>query len=232
MPATHTQLTLTNRALQMIGTRSKVAALDEDSNEAIEALKVFDVIRDQVLRAARWNFARKTEVLELLKERTTEPWDDTQPEPPWMYSYIYPEDCIHPRWITSGARFISGTDHDEGERIILTNQANAALVFTLRVEDFDLWDEGARQALVSGLAAFLAIPLTGSLQMAQGQIDRANAHLISAREQDAQEQVVINDHTPDWIAARGTDPLAMTVNSFYTNANGALFDVGMIQANT
>lgn len=92
-----------NRALAESGARSSIASLTENSTEAKAAAQFYQSVRDQVLRAARWGFARKTATLSLLKAAPGTPestvaassvWTSASPAPPWLYSYALPSDCM------------------------------------------------------------------------------------------------------------------------------------------
>jgi hypothetical protein len=102
-----------NRALAEIGTRTSVASLTENSTEVKQANIAWPGVRDQLLRAANWNFARKTATMALLKAAPGTPenpdipansvWSNIYPAPPWMYEYAYPSDCLRmqkliPQW--------------------------------------------------------------------------------------------------------------------------------------
>lgn len=98
-----------NLALAKIGTRSTIASLTEDSNEARAINLIYENTRDQVLGMAFWNFARKTANLSVLKTApgavgstsTGGPtWSPDWPPPGWLYEYAYPSDCIQMRFIT------------------------------------------------------------------------------------------------------------------------------------
>lgn len=97
-----------NLALSKIGTRSTIASLTEDSNEARAINLVYENVRDQVLGMAFWNFAKKTVNLGVLKAApgaagstsTGGPtWSPDWPAPPWLYEYAYPSDAIQVRMI-------------------------------------------------------------------------------------------------------------------------------------
>lgn len=91
-----------NRALSRIGTRSTIASLTEDSNEARQCNMLYVPTRDEVISMAWWNFAKKTATLSLLKSAPGTPtnptgatqWSSAYPAPPWLYEYAYPSDCI------------------------------------------------------------------------------------------------------------------------------------------
>lgn len=97
-----------NLALSKIGTRSTIASLTEDSNEARAINLIYTNVRDQVLGMAFWNFARKTVNLGVLKvapgavgstSTGGATWSPDWPAPPWLYEYAYPSDCIQVRFL-------------------------------------------------------------------------------------------------------------------------------------
>lgn len=98
-----------NLALQKVGTRSTIADLTEDSNEARNCNLVYETTRDEVLGMAFWNCARNTLTLSVLKSVPGTPtnpsapsspvWIPDWPPPPWMFEYAYPTDCIQMRYL-------------------------------------------------------------------------------------------------------------------------------------
>jgi len=102
-----TQIEICNQALAMVGTRSTIASLTENSNEARACAQQFDSTRDRLLRAAPWNFATKWATLAVLKAlpglpestvtASSQTWQTDYPPPPWGYSYAYPSDCLMAR---------------------------------------------------------------------------------------------------------------------------------------
>lgn len=100
---------------------------------------------------------------------------------------------------TTGKPSVSGFD----QRVILTNQEQAILCYNRRVTNPDVWDENFRHALTAGLAARLAIALTGDKGLAQLRLEEANRYIVIARQLDGNEGLTINDVTPDWIRTRG-----------------------------
>ena len=97
------EVSICNRALQAIGTRTSIAALSEQSIEARNCNLIYTDTRDEVLQMAYWNFAQKTDYLALLKSAPSTPsnpastanqWSTAYPSPPWLYEYAYPTDCI------------------------------------------------------------------------------------------------------------------------------------------
>lgn len=99
---------IANRALAAIGTRSQIASLSEQSNEAINASIWIDTCRRQLLRMAPWNSCRNFNALTLICAAPGTPenptagtvmWQKGQPPPPWSYEYAYPSDCVRPVFI-------------------------------------------------------------------------------------------------------------------------------------
>jgi hypothetical protein len=103
-----TDTDIANRALSLIGTRSTIASLSEQSNEAIAASTWIDVVRDEVARLAPWNCVKNFNLLTLScaapgtpenPNPGTSQWAKGIPPPPWAYEYLYPADCLRPLWI-------------------------------------------------------------------------------------------------------------------------------------
>lgn len=113
-----TDVTLCNRALQEIGTRSTIASLTDGTNEANNCNLVYGPTRDQLLRAANWGFARKTATLTLYKSAPGTPenpnlpdtnaWSSAYPPPPWLYEYAVPSDSMRVRRVLPQAGQLSG----------------------------------------------------------------------------------------------------------------------------
>lgn len=102
------EVDIANRALSEVGTRSEIASLSEDSNEARAVSLHFAPTRDTLLRMAPWNCATNTNLLALICAAPGTPenptlvaatWTKGTPPPPWAYEYAYPSDCLRPLWI-------------------------------------------------------------------------------------------------------------------------------------
>lgn len=99
---------IANRALSSIGTRSQIADMSEDSNEARNCKLLLEPLRDELLRMAPWNCAFTFNNLSLICSAPGTPentsagnstWDKGIPAPPWSYEYVYPSDCLRPVYI-------------------------------------------------------------------------------------------------------------------------------------
>jgi len=90
-----TNIDICNMALSEIGTQSTIAALNEQSNEAIQCNLWYDTMRRRLLRAAQWGFARTQVTLTQVADAIP---DNTSPYP-FLFSYTYPTDCLKLRYI-------------------------------------------------------------------------------------------------------------------------------------
>jgi hypothetical protein len=99
---------IANRALSSIGTRSQIADLGEDSNEARQCKLLLEPLRDELLRMAPWNCAFNFQNLSLICSAPGTPenpnaggstWEKGIPPPPWSYEYAYPSDCLRPVYV-------------------------------------------------------------------------------------------------------------------------------------
>ena len=150
-----------NAALSHCGTRSKISSLEEASPEANACFTHFALLRDYMLRAFDWNFARLTAALAEL------------PDPParWARKYALPADCVRIRrpndvpvltvpetWCELAA------DKDSAGApigVLLTDAARVSAIYTGRVIDTLRWDDGFATAMTYGLGARICYELTG-----------------------------------------------------------------------
>lgn len=223
MPASDTQIA--NLALSGIGTRSSIASLNENSAEARTCRLHYELARDDLLRAAHWNFARRQVALALLRDATKSP-PDPVPQP-WLYEYAYPQDCVLMRYLmplflsTPGVvpgtvstpnftgppvRFILSSDQDANGndiKVILTSQNQSIGVYTKRITDASLFDSTFVLAFSALLASRIAIALTGDKKLAVTQFQIAQGHVAKAQAMDGNEGIKVQDVQPDWIKVRG-----------------------------
>ncbi len=110
MTAASIQLDIAKMALSDADTRSSITAMDgsDTSPEATACRLYYNYIRDQALRASRWNFAKRTIDLTVWKALPGTPeatasatstglWSRAFPPPPWLYSYTIPVDYLYAR---------------------------------------------------------------------------------------------------------------------------------------
>lgn len=219
------QLGIYNQALSAVGTRSLVSGLLEDSREREICDVHYETVRDSVLKAADWASVRASARLAVIAERDyDDDWVSTDPEPEWRFVYGLPSDFLYPRFISSYGRFSLSTR--DSQRVLLTDIENVILTYIRRAEDPSLWDITLFQAIVFGLAAAIAQPLTGKNAKARDAIALANQKIIEAREFSANAENIPVDSMPDWMIARGISGSVGYSNYIYPY--GGLLSVGGI----
>lgn len=91
------------------------------------------------------------------------------------------------------------------QRVVVTNQEFATMVYVQDVVDPNAWDDLFQEAYVKLLAAQVCLALSGDKKLANMKIGEANQVISVARQGDGNEGLTINDVTPDWIRIRGVD---------------------------
>ena len=89
------------------------------------------------------------------------------------------------------------------QRILLCNQESAILCYNGRVTDPNVMDEFFQDAWVAVLAARLVFQLSGDKALANQAISETNRLIAEARIADGNENLTVNDITPDWLRTRG-----------------------------
>lgn len=150
-----------NRALQVLGTRTTVTALElanQSTNEAIQANLILEKYRDQLLRMAPWNCGiRYTNLWYLTSvpgtpENTspaTNLWQPGQPAPPWGYEYFYPSDCLRMCWLIPATQ----TGFASGVPITTAVTGGAPAFWSGQPVKFKISSDTFRQATSHALAA-------------------------------------------------------------------------------
>lgn len=208
---------ITNRALQLIGTRTTVTTAElaaSSSNEAIQSNLVYAAIRDWCLGTVNWNFARKTAQLTLAKTVPTptvpDPWSNASPSPPWLYQYTLPTDCIIVRYFTnSDANTSRSTYLGEPKRFVvasgalLTNEASPVCIYTSQVTDPTLWPWYFERFVVAALAWSLSMALDGDKELTTSLKTSMMEFLNIGIQANLEEGLSFGDTTPEWIQALG-----------------------------
>lgn len=102
-----------------------------------------------------------------------------------------------------GSTFTLTYDSKGLQKVILTQQEFATLVYCSQVVDPNVWDPMLIEGVQAALAAELSIVLKNDKNLANLLIAKANAAIAEARKADGNEGLTINDVTPDWIRGRG-----------------------------
>lgn len=88
------------QALDAIGSEVEFANIEDGSRQSNVLLRAYRQCLMQLLRAAHWDFARKTAPLVLLADATGNTANvGTQVPVPWYYEYVYPTDAMKARFV-------------------------------------------------------------------------------------------------------------------------------------
>lgn len=224
-----TAVAICNRGLSQIAETQMITSLTppgDGSTEATQCILWYDTMRQRLLRAAPWGFAR-TQKNPLTQVGDLYP-DNTSPYP-FLYAYSYPTDCLKLRYILAqpippnagedppltGLSFVGPgfmgpsrnnrflIHNSSSGRIIITNVPNAIGVYTMDVTDPTLFDQLFTGALEDAISFKLIIPLSGNIAMQDKLRASADAALTTARAIDGNEAIPSSDPRVDWIDARG-----------------------------
>lgn len=120
----------------------------------------------------------------------------------------------------TGATFnLTYTATQSNQRVILTNQEFAVLMYCRQITELNAMDSLFQKAWYNVIGAVMTMALTGDKGLANSKIALANSVINDARAVDANEDLTINDVTPDWMRARG-----VIYSDYWTGSSG--FDWG------
>lgn len=163
-----------NLALSRIGVTVKIDSFDARSQEAIELKAVYELVRDRVLGAAPWPFAKRVDYLQKTGATPVR----------WAFRYEYPNDCVRVRaiyppppagtrpeqfrvWLRVN-RVPYELELDEtGAKTIVTDQDTAIIEYTKRIVDPSLFEAAFASTFAWGLAAEIALSLAKTVDHAK-----------------------------------------------------------------
>lgn len=153
-----TKIDICNIALGRIGRKAAITSLTENSAEARACNRVWDMVRQSLLREFTWSFSRKIALLAL----------STDTVPGWSYLYAYPPDCLQALRIFNVAGAELRGEQEKWDVITVGNSTfiacnieQAYLEYTADKTDTDDWTAQFIDCLAWRLAFELAMPLTG-----------------------------------------------------------------------
>lgn len=206
---------IANLALDHVGARNKIESLTENSVEASTVNLWYDVARKMALQSHDWGFARRRVALAVD--------DEDAPAGEWIYSYIYPSDCLVVRrleqpynvsqanWDYSYYYHLVRPDAvpyaierspDGLHSILLTDLQDARLVYTSDVDNPGVYPTYFVMALSQALAHLIAFSLTGKTTIKDRMLADFKAEVSTAATIDATQEMKQPPRDADWIRAR------------------------------
>lgn len=174
---TAAQAAVVNESLEAIGNQVQITDLNDGSPAGNAAGVIYLPTIQMLLRQMNPDFARKRVVLTSATGT---------PIPPYLFEYLYPSDCLRIREVTPAPGSYDPYDPQPVRKavatdiistvitkVILTNQASAALVYTSSNVGETVWDMEFRQVVVNQLATPLSMALAGRPDFAKALFERA-----------------------------------------------------------
>lgn len=189
MPLTDVQIC--NMALGHIGHTQRIADLTERTVAAELCNLYYEQARDFTLESYPWPEATQYATLGLI---------DVGPNDDWDYRYQVPSDCVSVRRIVTDLGRVDPNPppfmlgYSANGRVIYTDEADAVIEYTLRLEDTALFKMTLGEA-ISWYLAFLICPglakdpkqAQGCFQVWQAMLSRAQA--VAGNEQQEVEEI-------------------------------------------
>lgn len=199
-----TQTTIANIALGHLGS-ARITDISESSVAAEHCRRMWDAVRDDLLRQFAWNFAIRRVTLTALSE-----------PPAFGYSaeFPLPSDCLRPLEVNGNRAGVGLTAFSVEERSILANASSVQLRYIRRVEQVSLWDANFVQLMGFELAAAIAPSFTLQTSVVQQLLAMAEPVRMRAAEANAIETkprvVRYSVGTDPYVAAREGWPIGST----------------------
>ena len=194
-----TEIQVAKLALQHVGDRFDISSLTESTTEAEQVNLIFADVRDAMLRQHPWNFAKKF---------TSPAALDGTPPSLWTFMYLYPIDALRILGITNPlGRDLEVVKYEIGrnasdKRCVFTDEESPEIVYIAQITNTEEYDPEFTLALSFGLAARLAMPLTGDRGIATELQALADKYVHIAWETDSSEGIEPSKPEATWITDR------------------------------
>ncbi|WP_051560474.1 hypothetical protein [Marinobacterium jannaschii] len=186
-----------NLALGRIG-KPVIRSFDDSSAQAGYCRTFWDHLRDEVLAAHAWGFAEKSVALA----------DLGNPPPDWGYRYQLPVDCLRAIEVIPATRGMPPAPWkriaapDGASANVLTDQDQAWLRYTARIENPNAYTTEFAEAFAWRLAAEMALPLTKDKGLHQWAHEQYRVAMSKAEATDANQAQADAPADASWIQAR------------------------------
>ena len=152
------EVAICNGALGLLGAES-ITALSDTSKQAQLCNLFYEQVRDETMRAFRWNFATRQTTLSVPLDST----DENAPKMDWAYGFALPASvsdyCL---------RVLKAENHEEHfvrGRYLYCDSSAITIEYIRRVLNPDEYDAHFKVACAANLAMHLAMPITKSKSM-------------------------------------------------------------------
>jgi hypothetical protein len=193
---------LVNVSLRRIGYKLRIGNLYEGSEASKISLDLYAQTRDELLRQNDFDFAERNLNMTLLKQAPVggyippNTWSPVYPSLPWLFSYVYPSDCLKVRAIRGQAIFVMDFDpqpivfmvendnsYTPAKKVILCNVPSGILTYTGQITDLTTWEADSVEMFAAALGRRLAPALVGLNNAKLAAEDEAQAMAVAEKEQ-------------------------------------------------
>lgn len=194
------KLSICNMALAILG-QVDLSSLTEENQPARLCNQYYDIVRQQLLRAHDWDFARSREKLVLLETEKA--------NGKIAYVYAKPAKCLFISKIYNEGRLSKPSEFfmeyrkSSNTEVIVSEIEEAYCEYTRDIEDVSLFDSLFVDAFSAGLATKIAMSLTGSTTIYQVAFQTYNSLLDNARYSNKVEKLENVLHDNPFLEARG-----------------------------
>lgn len=186
------QVQICNGALRKLGV-SRIGSLIEQSEAARVASDTYDILLDEVLADAPWDFAKKRQELSANATAPLFGFDNAfdLPSDPYCLRPLEIENLTEYQWVV------------EGRQILTSHEAPLQLTYIARITDTSQYTPKFIEAFTARLAAEWAEPLVKQSSVQDAMFSLYSAKISAARGVEA-GQTGLHEDTTDgtWVTSR------------------------------
>lgn len=221
------QVNLYNLAISAVGGKYTLSTTSDQVLPAEICNLWYENVRQTMLRAAHWNCAKQyLRLVEVTERDLAADWATTDPAPGYAYSYDIPSGMLAARYLTSFDQFELHYDAGNSKMVINTNHGSDTatetpiLCYTIDVTDVTRWEPDLYQAMIYALAGHICMPLNGKITRSRETLAAADAFIMQARANTANEMHQRRQQIPRELLARGYE---YSVQAPYVYPYGSTF---------
>lgn len=219
-----TALSVKNQALAAINSRVVITDPAEQSVEREVCDLWYETVVETVQSAAHFPSSKVELALARVRENgAASGLASAFSSPHYLYAYEWPVDCLHPWYLTTYEKFSTGFDVATNTKLIYCNSTAPVLVYAKRQDTVRFWELSERNAIIYGLAAAIAGPLTGKAGIISRNHNLANNLLEVAQMANSNIDDVADDFVPSHLMAAGYSLPSTTTR--FIHPYGALFGI-------
>ena len=184
------QVSIVNQAFALLG-QDAIISLDDDTNAAKVAKRMYEPVRDALLEMHNWKFATKWISL---------PRSPTQSLSEYANIFPIPSNVLRIIWVGSSGDLSSVIEYDIDSTGIITNSQTCVIEAVIQVTDTTKYSPLFEQAFAARLAADMAVAITASASLSGQMYQVFNAKFREAVQRDS-IQGTSKKITSNWIQA-------------------------------